>query len=199
MELGCHRLGDPEAEPAFRALVCIASRDPKPSGLNSVPVVFLMEPGVAREGLCETLNLYGRKLTACASKSARQRGEIRQLQRAGIPTASAEALLGRMLNQIDELCAERDRLKKEQPAATKGRVLGGRQWWYDLSATYKPPFLKALAEVRTIAVHGRRCLFRAVLPKCAPAPLPGHTFDPDCDARLYGQNHCLSALPDRSA
>ena len=42
----------------------------------------------------------------------RQRGEIRQLQKAGISTASAEALLERMLNRIDELCAERDRLKK---------------------------------------------------------------------------------------
>jgi hypothetical protein len=29
----------------------------------------------------------------------RQRGEIRHLQRAGIPTASAEALLDRMLNK----------------------------------------------------------------------------------------------------
>jgi hypothetical protein len=33
----------------------------------------------------------------------RQRGEIRQLQRAGIPTTSAEALLDRMQNKIDEL------------------------------------------------------------------------------------------------
>jgi hypothetical protein len=37
----------------------------------------------------------------------RQRGEIRHLQRAGIPTASAEALLERMLNKIDDLCAKR--------------------------------------------------------------------------------------------
>jgi hypothetical protein len=58
----------------------------------------------------------------------RQRGEIRQLQRAGIPTASAEALLERMLNKIDELCAGRDRLKKEQPNPMKGKVLGGRRW-----------------------------------------------------------------------
>jgi len=54
----------------------------------------------------------------------RQRGEIRQLQRVGIPTASAEALLERMLDKIDELCAERDRLKKDQPGPTKGKVLG---------------------------------------------------------------------------
>jgi hypothetical protein len=58
----------------------------------------------------------------------RQRGEIKQLQRAGIPTASAEALLDRMLDTIDRLCAERDRLKKEQPGPLKGKVLGGRNW-----------------------------------------------------------------------
>ena len=34
---------------------------------------------------------------------ARQRKEILQLQRAGIPTTSAEALLQRMLHKIDSL------------------------------------------------------------------------------------------------
>jgi hypothetical protein len=58
----------------------------------------------------------------------RQRGEIRQLQRAGISTSSTEALLERMLNKIDELCAERDKLKRDLPAPIKGRVLGGRRW-----------------------------------------------------------------------
>jgi hypothetical protein len=57
----------------------------------------------------------------------RQRGEIRQLQRAGIATASAEALLDRMLNNIDGLCAERDRQKKELPKPSKGKALGGRR------------------------------------------------------------------------
>jgi hypothetical protein len=57
----------------------------------------------------------------------RQRGEIRQLQRAGISTDSAEALLERMLNKIDQLCTERDRLKSKQ-GPVKGRVLGGRSW-----------------------------------------------------------------------
>lgn len=57
---------------------------------------------------------------------ARQK-KILQLQRAGIPTTSAEALLQRMLHKIDSLCAERDRLKAELPEP-KGRVLGGRQW-----------------------------------------------------------------------
>jgi hypothetical protein len=39
----------------------------------------------------------------------RQRKEIRDLQRAGIPTGSAEQLLARMLSKVDELCVERDR------------------------------------------------------------------------------------------
>jgi hypothetical protein len=58
----------------------------------------------------------------------RQRKEILQLQRAGIGTASAELLLGRMLAKIEGLCAERDRLKKEEGGPTKGRVLGARSW-----------------------------------------------------------------------
>jgi hypothetical protein len=37
-------------------------------------------------------------------------------------------LLDRMLNNIDALCAERDRLKKEQPGRCTGKVLGGRRW-----------------------------------------------------------------------
>jgi len=57
----------------------------------------------------------------------RQGKEMLQLQRAGIPTASAEALLQRMLDKIDGLCVERDRLKKELPAL-KRQVLGGRKW-----------------------------------------------------------------------
>jgi hypothetical protein len=44
----------------------------------------------------------------------RQRREIRDLQRAGIPTKSAEELLERMLAKVDGLCAERDRQRKEQ-------------------------------------------------------------------------------------
>jgi hypothetical protein len=58
---------------------------------------------------------------------ARQRKEILQLQRAGVPPPSAEALLQRMLDKIDSLCAERDGLKAELPRP-KGKVLGGRNW-----------------------------------------------------------------------
>lgn len=72
------------------------------------------------------LNYIRAEIERMRTQVGRRRGEIRQLQRAGISTASAEALLDRMLNKIDELCAERDRLKKEQPF--KPRALGGRQW-----------------------------------------------------------------------
>jgi len=62
----------------------------------------------------------------------RQRREILALQKAGISTASAEALLERMLDRIDELCAERDRLKGATPLrasqdkALQDKALGGR-------------------------------------------------------------------------
>ena len=44
----------------------------------------------------------------------RQRREILDLQRAGIPTKSAEELLARMLVKIDGLVGERNRLVGEQ-------------------------------------------------------------------------------------
>jgi hypothetical protein len=56
----------------------------------------------------------------------RQRREIRQLQRAGISTTSAEALLERMLNKVDELCADRDKLKSAW--ANQRQSPGSRLW-----------------------------------------------------------------------
>ena len=58
----------------------------------------------------------------------RLRGEIRQLRHSGISSPSTEALLDQMLDKLDQLCAERDRLNKEQPGHSKGKALGGRQW-----------------------------------------------------------------------
>ena len=43
----------------------------------------------------------------------RQRKEIQSLQRAGIGTAAADALLQRMQDKVDGLCVERDRLVGE--------------------------------------------------------------------------------------
>ena len=55
----------------------------------------------------------------------RQRKEILQLRRAGIPTASAEALLQRMLDKVDALCAERERLKIARRNPRIGNANGG--------------------------------------------------------------------------
>jgi len=72
------------------------------------------------------LDFIRREIEHMRVQVGRQRREILQLQRAGICTASAELLLSRMQSKIDDLCAQRDRLKKEQPA--ERRVLGGRSW-----------------------------------------------------------------------
>ena len=57
----------------------------------------------------------------------RQRSEIKQLQRAGIPTESAEELLERMQTKVDGLCTERDRQVKEQKLKYPGtdKVING--------------------------------------------------------------------------
>lgn len=44
----------------------------------------------------------------------RQQREILQLQRLGIHTADAEALLQRMQARVDQLCEERDQKRGEQ-------------------------------------------------------------------------------------
>jgi hypothetical protein len=59
---------------------------------------------------------------------SRQRRDILQLQRAGIPSASAELLLLRMQIKIDQLCIQREKLKQGLPGHMKGRALGGRRW-----------------------------------------------------------------------
>ena len=51
----------------------------------------------------------------------RLRRVIRDLQRAGIPTKSAEELLARMQTKVDELCVERDRLVGESRRKYAGR------------------------------------------------------------------------------
>ena len=58
-------------------------------------------------------------------QALRHRKEVMQLQRDGLPTTSAEALLDRILNKIDDLCDERDRLKREQQHPHRKR---GRRW-----------------------------------------------------------------------
>jgi hypothetical protein len=60
-------------------------------------------------------------------QALRHRKEVMQLQRASLPTTSAEALLDRMLKKIDDLCAERDSLKKKLKKGLPRRMLG-RHW-----------------------------------------------------------------------
>lgn len=55
---------------------------------------------------------------------ARQRGDILNLQRAGIDAASAEALLARMQDKVDRLCLDRERLVGEERLRL-GRVAKG--------------------------------------------------------------------------
>ena len=74
------------------------------------------------------LGLLRNEIERMRVQAGRQRREILQLQRAGLPTASAEALLERMLTKVDTLCAERDRLKAALPGPSQGKVLGGRRW-----------------------------------------------------------------------
>jgi len=55
----------------------------------------------------------------------RQRREVLALQRAGTPSASAEALLQRMRDTLDGLCA---RLRAEQIRPLQREASGGRPW-----------------------------------------------------------------------
>jgi hypothetical protein len=72
------------------------------------------------------LDFVRREIEHMRVQVGRQQKEILQLQRAGISTTSAEALLDRMYTKIDALCEQRERLKKEEPR--ERRVLGGRSW-----------------------------------------------------------------------
>ena len=74
------------------------------------------------------LDYVRREIERMRIQIGRQRKEILQLQRAGIGTASAEALLSRMQAAVESLCAQRDALKAAQPRQARGRVLGGRTW-----------------------------------------------------------------------
>lgn len=102
----------------------------------------------------------------------RQRKEILQLQRAGIGTASADALLQRMLDKIEPLCAERNRLKATPPA--EGQSAG----WPEMVKHFQddpnpPPFIKALAEIRHLAMREGWCYPHVQAITVAIAPIRG--------------------------
>lgn len=75
-----------------------------------------------------TLEYLRSEIHRMQSQVGRQRKEILELQRAGIGTASAEALLARMQAKVDDLRVQRDQMNKAEPQGTRARVLGGRKW-----------------------------------------------------------------------
>jgi hypothetical protein len=72
------------------------------------------------------------KLDWVRDEITRMRGQIRaqerevgMLQRAGLPTASAELLLSRMHAKVEDLCGERDTLRKSLPFSETRRSRSG--------------------------------------------------------------------------
>ncbi|WP_424632175.1 hypothetical protein [Bradyrhizobium sp. SYSU BS000235] len=63
------------------------------------------------------LDFLRREIERMRVQVRRQRKDIQTLTVAGISTVAAEALLDRMQNKVDELCAERDRLIGEARVA----------------------------------------------------------------------------------
>lgn len=103
-----------------------AGKGPIPSGwtLGSVFVLIPLDRYFTGQNIY--LDHIRREIEHMRVQVGRQRKEILQLQRAGISTASAELLLGRMNAKIDGLIEQRERLKKKEPK--ERRVLGGRNW-----------------------------------------------------------------------
>lgn len=64
--------------------------------------------------VCHGTRLYPLEIEHMRLQIRRQRSDILRLQRAGIDITSAEALLSRMQDKVDGLCAERERLVGEQ-------------------------------------------------------------------------------------
>jgi hypothetical protein len=65
-------------------------------------------------GLAMNLEHIRAEIERMRHQIARQRKDIQSLQRAGITTLPAEALLARMQATVDNLCAERDKPVGEQ-------------------------------------------------------------------------------------
>jgi hypothetical protein len=76
-----------------------------------------------------SLNFIRAEIERMRLQVIRQRRGIAELREAGIPTEAAEALLERMVAKVEELCAERDRLRAEErlskPAYVSGKRING--------------------------------------------------------------------------
>lgn len=58
----------------------------------------------------------------------RRRGEDQAASKSWYSNRFSRSFAKLDVNNIDGLCAERYRLKRQQPGPTKGKVLGGRGW-----------------------------------------------------------------------
>ena len=77
-----------------------------------------------------TLDYIKAEIARMRVQIKRQQRDILDLQRAGIPTKSAEALLERMFTTVDALIGERNRLVGEarvadRPTYASGKVIRG--------------------------------------------------------------------------
>jgi transcriptional regulator of met regulon len=72
------------------------------------------------------LNLVRVDIDRMRVQVGRQRREIAQLRRAGAATVVAEALLHRMLERLDELRKQRERLKREVATLLPRKQRGSR-------------------------------------------------------------------------
>jgi hypothetical protein len=104
------------------------------------------------------INFVRREIEYMRIQVGRQRNDILQLRRAGIATASAELLLRRMVAKVESLCAARDKFRQTLPDRSPRSCSEARVVKRYFSGTEdRPPFLKALAEVRKIGVHEGWC------------------------------------------
>jgi hypothetical protein len=80
-------------------------------------------------GLAMNLEHIRAEIERMRHQISRQRKDIQSLQRAGINSLPAEALLARMLATVDNLCAERDKCVGEQRMKHPGtsKVIKGPQ------------------------------------------------------------------------
>jgi hypothetical protein len=72
------------------------------------------------------LDLVRAEIDRMRVQAGRQRSEIARLQRAGAATAPAEALLHRMLETLDDLRKQRERLKRTEATLLPRKQRGAR-------------------------------------------------------------------------
>ncbi|MGJ4900059.1 hypothetical protein ACQR10_04125 [Bradyrhizobium sp. HKCCYLRH2060] len=72
------------------------------------------------------LDLVRAEIDRLRLQVGRQRREIVQLRRAGVPAAAAEALLQRMLGTLEGLRQQREQLKLEEASRLPPRQRGAR-------------------------------------------------------------------------